>query len=135
VVIAGKNPGKHVQRICNRYAHIELIPNPVGEEMDRLVADAHINLLYTYQPTGLKLKLLHSLYGGRHCMANPLMLSGSGLEHLCQLYRSPGEAIEMIDELMKIPFEKEEVKKRSEELSEYNNAFNAGKIISLLKDA
>lgn len=133
VVIAGKNPANHVQRICNRYAHIELIPNPVGEEMDRLVADAHINLLYTYQPTGLKLKLLHSLYGGRHCLANPLMLSGSGLEHLCHLYRSPGEAIEMIDELMKIPFEKKEVETRTEELSEYNNANNAGKIISLLQ--
>jgi hypothetical protein len=39
----------------------------------------------------------------------------------------------MIDELMKNPFEKVEVQKRKEELSEYNNDYNAGKIISLLQ--
>ena len=135
VIIAGKNPGSLVRRVCNRYMHIELIPNPEGEAMDRLVADAHINLLYTYQPTGLKLKLLHSLYGGRHCMANPLMMSGSGLEELCQLYRSPGEAIEMIDALMKQPFEAVEIEKRSQQLKEYNNSYNAKKITALLEDA
>ena len=132
VVIAGKNPAGFVRRVCDSYPHIELIPNPVGEEMDRLVAEAHINLLYTYQPTGLKLKLLHSLYGGRHCMANPLMLSGSGLDSLCNVYRTPGEAIGMIEELMKIPFENEEIQKRTEKLQEHNNSYNARKIISLL---
>jgi hypothetical protein len=134
VVIAGKNPAGYVRRLCNKYPHIELIANPEGAEMDRLVAEAHINLLYTYQPTGLKLKLLHSLYGGKHCMANPLMLSGSGLESLCNIYRTPGEAVEMIEQLMKTPFEKEEILKRKEILREYNNAYNAGKIMSLLED-
>jgi hypothetical protein len=132
VVIAGKNPAGYVRRLCNKYPHIELIANPEGAEMDRLVAEAHINLLYTYQPTGLKLKLLHSLYGGKHCMANPLMLSGSGLESLCNIYRTPGEAVEMIEQLMKTAFEKKEILKRKEILREYNNAYNAGKIISLL---
>ena len=135
IIIAGKNPSGHVRRVCNRYMHIELIPNPEGEAMDRLVADAHINLLYTYQPTGLKLKLLHSLYGGRHCMANPLMLSGSGLDELCHLYRSPGEAIEMIDALMKQPFEAVEIEKRSQQLKEYNNSYNAKKITAQLEDS
>ncbi|MCA1747858.1 MAG: hypothetical protein LC655_09190, partial [Bacteroidales bacterium] len=134
VVIAGKNPAGYVRRLCNKYPHIELVPNPEGAKMDKLVAEAHINLLYTYQPTGLKLKLLHSLYGGKHCMANPLMLSGSGLESLCNIYRSPGEAVEMIGDLMKTAFKKEEVQRRTEKLQEYNNDFNAGKILALLKD-
>ncbi len=134
VVIAGKNPGGYVRRFCDRYPHIELIPNPEGTEMDRLVGEAHINLLYTYQPTGLKLKLLHSLYAGRHCMANPLMLSGSGLDALCNVYRTPGEAVAMIEELMKTPFTAEEVHKRTEMMKQYNITSNAKKILSLLKD-
>ncbi len=134
VVIAGKDPSGAITRLCNRYPHIELVSNPEGEEMNQLVSEAHINLLYTYQPTGLKLKLLHSLHAGRHCMANPLMLSGSGLESLCQVYCSPGEAIELIDALMKVPVDDAAVVARKEKLHEYSNALNAEKIRSLLKE-
>ena len=132
VIIAGKDPAKYVKKKCAAYSNIELISNPEGEEMNLLVAEAHINLLYTYQPTGLKLKLLHSLYGGKYCMANPLMLSGSGLDNLCILYRSPSEAIEKIEEFMNLPFEETEIKKRQRALNEYQNSFNARKIISVL---
>lgn len=132
VIIAGKNPGRVIRKNCDRYPHIELISNPSGEKMDQLVAGAHINLLYTYQPTGLKLKLLHSLYAGRHCMANPLMLSGSILEPLCSVYRSPGEAIEMIDQLMQQPFDDAQIAERKKVLSEYHNAYNLKKINELL---
>lgn len=132
VIIAGKNPGRVIRRTCDRYPHIELISNPSGGQMDRLVSEAHINLLYTYQPTGLKLKLLHSLYSGRHCMANPLMLSGSVLEPLCRVYRSPGEAIEMIEQLMREPFSEEAIVERKKILSEYHNSHNVKKINDLL---
>ncbi|MEX0988257.1 MAG: glycosyltransferase family 1 protein [Bacteroidales bacterium] len=132
VVIAGKDPSHFVRKRCNRYPHIELISNPSGDAMNKLVSNAHINLLYTYQPTGLKLKLLHSLYGGRHCMANPLMLSGSGLDPLCQVYSSPGEAIAMIQTLMTVPFDKAGVKERMEKLRDYSNSSNAEKIIALI---
>ncbi len=132
VVIAGKNPGSHIRRICDRFPHIELISNPDNEQMNDLVERAHINLLYTYQPTGLKLKLLHSLHAGRHCMANPLMLSGSGVESLCNIYRSPSEAIELIGELMKTPFPERTIGDREKKLKEYRNSANAKKITDLL---
>lgn len=132
IVIAGKEPGTYVQRLCRRYANIDLISNPGNERMNELVSEAHINLLYTYQPTGLKLKLLHSLYGGRHCMANPLMLSGSELESLCHVYRSPSEAIETIEHLMETAFTAADIEDRQEKLRTYKNSTNARKIIELL---
>jgi hypothetical protein len=132
VIIAGKNPGRVIRKTCDRYPHIELISNPSGGQMDRLVSEAHINLLYTYQPTGLKLKLLHSLYSGRHCMANPLMLSGSILEPLCRVYRTPREAIELIELLMQEPFSEEGLENRRKLLSEYHNIHNLKKINDLL---
>lgn len=135
VIIAGKDPGKNIKRMCQKYPNLQLVSNPVGEEMDKLVGEAQINLLYTYQPTGLKLKLLHSLFGGRHCLANPLMLSGSDLENLCQIYHSPVEAISLIDELMKTSFSEADIEKRKSGLTQYSNTFGAGRIIEILKES
>ncbi len=132
VKIAGKDPGKVLKRICNKHPHIELLPNVSGEEMNRLVREAHINLLYTYQPTGLKLKLLHSLYAGRFCLTNPLMLSGSGLDDLCEIYSNPDQAIELIDSLMRKEFPSAFRKKRDIALAEFNNRTNVKKIVALL---
>lgn len=122
VVIAGKDPSGHITRICNKYPHIDLVSNPPGEKMNELVRNAHINLLYTYQPTGLKLKLLHSLHAGRHCMANPLMLSGSGLDALCRIYTNPSDAIKMMENLMKEPFEKDAIEARRKHLASYKSS-------------
>ncbi len=132
VVIAGKDPGRHLKSICNKYPHIELKANVSNEEMNTLIRDAHINLLYTYQPTGLKLKLLHSLYAGRFCLTNLLMLSGSGLDDLCHIYSSPDQAIKMINSLMRENFPKMLIKERATQLSAFNNTENAEKIVSLL---
>jgi len=128
VKVAGKDPGKVLRRTCNKFPHIDLIPNVSGEEMDTLVRDAHINLLYTYQPTGLKLKLLHSLYAGRYCMTNLLMLSGSGLDDLCEIYSNPKQAVELINSLMKKEFPAALREKRELALAEFNNQANAEKI-------
>ncbi len=100
--------------------------------MDELIGEAHISLLYTYQPTGLKLKLLHSLYAGRFCLTNLLMLSGSGLDELCHIYSNPSQAIELINELMQEEFLPGMIAQREAALSEFNNQANAQKIISLL---
>lgn len=132
VVIAGKDPGKVLIRICNKYPHLELLPNVSNEKMEELICDAHINLLYTYQPTGLKLKLLHSLYAGRFCLTNLLMLSGSGLDDLCEIYSKPEQAVDLITELMQKEFPEEMISMRESALADFNNQANANKIISLL---
>jgi hypothetical protein len=132
VIIAGKDPGRHIQKVCKRFQNLDLISNPSGTQMNELVSEAQINLLYTYQPTGLKLKLLHSLYGGRYVMANPLMLSGSGLDELCNIYRTPAEAIQLIDKLMQEPFPESILKQRKKLLNQYRNSFNAKRISEIV---
>ncbi len=132
VIIAGKDPNKFLVNLCRKYPNLELISSPKEEQMDQLISDAHINLMYTFQHTGLKLKLLHSLYTGRFCMANPLMLSGSGLEALCVVYRSPAEALNSIEILMGDAFDTREIEKRKKALKDYHNDSNADKIIQEL---
>ncbi|MDD4847594.1 MAG: glycosyltransferase family 1 protein [Bacteroidales bacterium] len=83
VVIAGLNPPKSLIKAVKPYPHIQLNSNPSVQQIDQLIQDAQINILITFQPTGLKLKLLHALFSGRFCLVNQNMLYGTQLHQLC----------------------------------------------------
>lgn len=132
VIVAGKNPSPSFIRKLTRWKHIALVANPSDAEMDKLIANAHINLLYTAQATGIKLKLLHTLFGGRHCIANTEMIEGTGLEHLCHLADRPEHLISTIEGLMGKAFEEDQILERKNSLKEFSNQNGASKIIGLL---
>ena len=52
------------------------------KDLDRLFENAHINVLPTFQNTGIKLKLLNTLYQGKFVIANDDMIDHTGLESL-----------------------------------------------------
>ncbi len=52
---------------------------------------AQINVLPTFQATGIKLKLLMALYTGRHCIVNQPMVDNTGLEELCSIQNTAEE--------------------------------------------
>lgn len=133
VVVAGKNPSEKLTRKLTLLPNVRLIINPENEEMDRIIRDAHICILPTFQDTGLKLKLLASLFSGRFCVANDLMVAKTGLEHLCHIANSPEEMIETINELATKEFDGEEIEKRSLILEDtFSNHLNALKIKQLI---
>ena len=65
LVIAGMNPPAYIRQLADKHSNITVIPNPDDSEMFELIRDAHVNILVTFQATGLKLKLLNTLYQGR----------------------------------------------------------------------
>ncbi|MFO7671802.1 MAG: glycosyltransferase [Bacteroidales bacterium] len=132
VLVAGKNPSKSFIRKLSAWSNISVIANPSDKEMDGLIADAQVNLLYTAQSTGIKLKLLHALFGGRHCLVNSEMIGGTGLESLCQLAEEPKDMTDQLEELMKRPFIEQQVIERESALKEYSNKAGAKKILALL---
>ncbi|MCK4570044.1 MAG: glycosyltransferase family 1 protein, partial [Bacteroidales bacterium] len=83
LVIAGMNPPERIRKMINGKQNIKLISNPDDKEMFDLIRNAHVNVLVTFQATGLKLKLLNVLYQGRFCLVNDKMLNGTGLDELC----------------------------------------------------
>ncbi|MDR0364632.1 MAG: glycosyltransferase family 1 protein [Bacteroidales bacterium] len=134
VIIAGLNPGKKLTEAVNKFSNIQLIASPSHDEMNRLIEEAHINVLITFQPTGLKLKLLNVLFSGRFCLVNGMMLAGTGLDSLCVVSEI---AFEELQKNARILFEKdftpEEIGKRSKLLSiNYSNDVNAKKIINII---
>lgn len=134
VRIAGKNPPEKLIRKLMRFANVKLISNPENDEMEDLIENAQICLLPTFQESGLKLKLLASLFSGRFCIANTPMVRKTGLEHLCHLADKPEEMISLINELFVQEFTSEEIEKRKIILEDtFSNRNNAMKIIQLIQ--
>lgn len=133
VIVAGKNPSANLAQKIKQYPHIQLVANPQNEQMESLIQDAQIILLPTFQNTGLKLKLLASLFSGRYCISNSPMIRKTGLEHLCHLADTPKEMIDQIEKLFHQDFTTEEIERRKLILEDtFSNRRNALKIIQII---
>lgn len=134
LIIAGKNPPTHLMDAAKRFSHIQLKANISTEEIYRLVQEAQMNVLPTFQSTGIKLKLLTALFKGRHCVVNPAMVTGTGLESLCIICDSAAGLKKEIIRVFEIPFTVGEIQKREKVLLEkFSNALNAKKILELIR--
>lgn len=132
-VIAGTNPCNEIIKECKQVSNCTLIINPGKKEMETLIKEAHIHVLPTFQPTGMKLKLLYALYSGRHVLVNPAMLHGTTLASSCHIADSNEAFINKVNELKNKPFSTDDIQTRTIALNEtYNNKLNAEKIIKHL---
>ncbi len=134
VIIAGNNPSKELQFACSKHKHIQLRANWNNNEIMQAIRDAQINVLPTFQGTGIKLKLLNSLYIGRHCVVNNLMVENTGLEKACHISKTSKEMVANINELFVKPFTDVDVKNRKKILANscFNNEFNTEVLIQLI---
>ncbi len=134
LIIAGKNPHKHLFKLAKNIKHIKIVANPSETDMKNLIAEAQVHLLPTFQPTGIKLKLIASLFNGRHCIANSKMVNSTGLESLCHLANKPSEFVEITNKLMKLPFENKDLIHRKEILgNKFDNEKNAELLLSKIR--
>ncbi len=103
--------------------------------MDDLISGAQINVLpaLNKNSTGIKLKLLHGIFQGRHCLVNEAMVTGTGLEAACHIGKNANAFASIILQLFHRPFTNEEIILRNKLLSEvYDNKKNAEKLITWL---
>lgn len=129
-VFAGKNPLKSLKKELKDIKNIELIENPTFEKMAELMRDAHVNLLFTFQHTGIKLKLLNALYRGRFVVVNGKMVNYTGLEPLCITEDNPTATQRILTGLMQTDFTQHEIDKRRRLLdTHFGNSHNAGLIL------
>ena len=101
--------------------------------MEQLIANAQINVAITAQATGLKLKLLNTLYNGRFCLVNDKMLSGSKLDNLTIIANEAPEMKAAIKDLFSKSFSEADIEERKRLLGLiYNNGDNVQKLIDLI---
>lgn len=132
-VIAGMNPSRKLRNLISQYRNVELVPNPSEIEINRLIQDAHITVLITFQATGMKLKLLNTLFSGKYIVANDKMLVGSGLESLCNIANNAEEQIRECQELLKEDFTEADIEMRKTVLNpQYYNKAQAKHLLEII---
>lgn len=134
-IIAGKDPGRALQKAAALCQHTCLISNPTESELNDLVQKAHINVLPNFNKniTGIRLKLLHSLFSGRHCVTTPAMIEGTGLEPLCHVGNNARALASIVSQLYYKPFTEDEIQLRRNLLErKFNNSSNTAALISRL---
>lgn len=81
-IIAGKNPTQRL-KTASKKQHIKLIENPSDKEMDSLVRDAQIHVLFSDVASGVKLKLLACLHSSGFILLNEKMLGNPDFGDYC----------------------------------------------------
>ncbi|MCX7697707.1 MAG: glycosyltransferase family 1 protein [Bacteroidales bacterium] len=129
--IAGNKPPHRLVKLAQKYPHIKLLQNLTQTEFENLISKAQINILPTFQATGIKLKLLYALYRGKHVIVNSNMVRGTHLEELCYVADNPEMMKKIIQDLFNKPFSSHEILRRKAIL-EKNGFCNSTKIKNMI---
>ena len=133
LIIAGKKPSNKIKAAVKNKKHITIMADPSEATMEELIRAAQINVLPSFSNTGIKLKLLHALFRGRHCLVNNSMAEGSGLNELCNIEKNSKDFCNRIEQLFITPYCKADISKRKQVLKAvYNNAENAQKLVRII---
>jgi glycosyltransferase involved in cell wall biosynthesis len=133
LIIAGSKPSVELRSIVQRRHNITLLSDLTTKQIHQLIADAHVNVLPTFQPTGIKLKLLSALFNGKFCLVNTPMVENTGLEQLCTIADTPQDMREQLNRLMKSDFTEIDLALRKEILEEeFSNSKNVEKLLNVM---
>ena len=132
LVVAGHNPSEKLKKAAEKYPLIRLVANPGEEEMTRLVQEAQIHLLPTFQATGIKLKLIRALFEGRFVAVNPDMLAGSGLEDVCEVFYTPETLVQLLKQRMQTPFTETDLAHRTTALGRLSDTLTLRQLTELV---
>ncbi|MFT3883901.1 MAG: hypothetical protein QM724_00260 [Flavobacteriales bacterium] len=134
LVIAGSGASAELKAAVAYAPNVELREGIPTAEITDLVRTAQVNVLPTFQATGIKLKLLLCLFQGRHVVCNTPMVKGTGLEELCHVKDDPATMRLAIQACMGKPANGSTLEKRIAILEErFSNRRNAERIVELLR--
>lgn len=133
--IAGMNPPPHLQKLVENIPNIELIDSPDDQTLFDLIRHAHINILVTEQATGLKLKLLNTLFNGRFCLVNDKMVEGLDVNGLCYVVNDLNSIRFAVYELMPRKFDAHQIERRRKNMKSFYDIEEATDLLLKLIEA
>lgn len=132
LIIAGNRPSQELRAEAAKFQHVELRVNQTTAAIHDLIRNAQVNVLPTFQSTGIKLKLLAALFMGRHCVVNGPMVANTGLEPLCRVEDSDRRYADAVRDLFARDFTAQDIAKRSAILcSGFSNARTADRLYGM----
>lgn len=134
LVIAGSGASSELRGAVAKSNNVKLRENIPTDQITALVKGAQVNVLPTFQATGIKLKLLLCLFQGRHVVCNSPMVKETGLEDLCHVHDDPERMRLSIQACMAQPADGAMIEKRTTVLEQrFSNKRNAEAIMKLIK--
>lgn len=132
-VIAGKAPSTWLKNEASVQENVQMIPDPSTIQLDSLIQYAQVNLLLTFQQTGVKLKLIHALEHGKFVLINSKMNDSDVFQDLCDVRDTAEEIAKKLEELMRTDFTADFKSRRDEKFRViFDNQKNAQKIIDVI---
>lgn len=133
LIVAGKNPSEKLQQFIEGYSNCSLVDNPTDTDLQLLIKKAHVNVLPSFNITGIKLKLLNALYNGRFCVVNFEAVKGTELEGHIDQAETGEEFLQKINSCFEHEFIAENIIERKKMLAGlFNNPSNAQKLAALI---
>jgi hypothetical protein len=133
LLIAGLDPPEWLLRLAAPHSNIRMIQNPSDDKMFTLIRHAQVNVMVTFQPTGLKLKLLNALFNGRFCLVNPDMVAGTSLETICNMASGTEEFKNEVQRLFSMEFTQNQIAERESMLQQsFSNQNNCKLLTDIL---
>jgi glycosyltransferase involved in cell wall biosynthesis len=130
--IAGKGISKNLRNKVRGFKHMQLVNDPSDERLEALLKDAHVNVLPSFNITGVKLKMINALFNGRYCVSNQSGVAGSEVENCAFTASNAKEMIETINHLFTKSFTLNDIADRKKILNIYHNEANANRLIALI---
>lgn len=132
LVIAGSAADEKLIKTIGQYPNIQHNPIPTQAALDTLLQSAHINTLLTFQHTGIKLKLLNTLYKGKHLICNTMMTADTGLTALTTTADTKAAFLSATEKLLSQPFHHEQQEARKKVLREFSPASSCKKMLAIV---
>tara|TARA_R110002020_G_scaffold390778_3_gene601233 strand:+ start:54 stop:1175 length:1122 start_codon:yes stop_codon:yes gene_type:complete len=132
LIIAGSKNLDALKTAVEPYSNISCKRISTKKDLKKLFAGAHINICYSYQRSGTKLKVIHSLYEGRHCVVNENVIDDPQILKQCSLIKTEEELMKAVEDLRNSPFVQSKERENALD-SVYSTKKNAQKIIDILK--
>ncbi len=132
LIIASSHIHKNLIKEIDQHKNISFSKINEQSDLSALFNNAHVNVLPTFQKTGIKLKLLNTLYQGKFVIANDFMIDDTGLETLCEKANTKAEFLDTTTALFNIDFSNDIVNKRLEILQQFNPVQGGQKIIATI---
>lgn len=129
VVIAGLHPLDELRKAVQNTPQVTLVDSPDEATMQRLIRNARIHLLITFQGTGIKLKLLNVLFTEGHVVVNPQMIEGTDLAGLCHIGTDEKQLAQLCTSLFEQPMDRKALDHRLQQLNATYNDNQSARII------
>jgi hypothetical protein len=130
LVIAGNHLPQSLINTINNSPNVTYKKINSNSELKEIREKAHINVLYSNQDTGIKLKLIHSLYSGTHIITNDQMVINTNLSKICTVANTVEEYKKAIINLSQMEQPSSTVlSERKEVLSQFDVSENCNIII------